>query len=154
MHFITLTFHWYFQPGSSSPRPSRLVEVTRHFLLLGCCPCNQVGKTKAFQRERTVNFNLTLTQVEKYMEELPYSDLRRCKIVFSFGIIVRFYSAYCTFGVSHGSDSSCLLSILTSSAHWGTACYCWRDAYCQYTPPVIPLFGGQHLNIIIFWYLA
>lgn len=86
MHFITLTFHWYFKPGSSSPRASRLVEVTRHFLLLGCCPCNQVGKTKAFQRKKTVNFNLALIQVEKYMEKFPYCDLPRCKIVFSFGI--------------------------------------------------------------------
>lgn len=79
------------------------MEVTRHFLLLGCCPCNQVGKTKAFQREKTVNFNLALRQVEKYMEKFPYSDLPRCKIVFSFAITLRFYSAYCTFGVSHGT---------------------------------------------------
>lgn len=103
MHFIALTLHWYFEPGSSSPRASRLVEVTRHFLLLGCCPCNQVGKTKAFQRENTVNFNLVLIQVEKYMEEFPSSDLPRCKIVFSFGITLRFYSVYCTLGVSRGT---------------------------------------------------
>lgn len=66
---------------------------------------------------------------------------------------LRFHSAYCTLGVSHGQFSSCLLSILTSSAHWGTVYYCWTDAYCQNTPAGIAPFGGQDF-IIILWYLA
>lgn len=150
MHFIALTLHWYFKPGSSSPRNSRLGEVTRHFLLLGCCPCNQVGKTKAFQREKTMNFNLVLIKVEKYMEKFPSSDLPRCTIVFSFGITLRFYSAYCTLGVSHGTVQ--LLPAIhpyTTSTLGHSMLLLDRCLLPAHSP-----FGGQHLNIIIFWYLA
>jgi len=47
-----------------------------------------------------VNFNLALTQGEKYMEKSLDSDLYTCKIVFSFGITLGFYWAYCTVSTS------------------------------------------------------
>lgn len=146
-------FPWYFEPGFSSPRASRLVEVTRHFLLLGCCPCTQVGKTKAFLKEKTVNFNLVLILVEKYMENFPDSDLPICKMVLSFGITLRFYSAYCTLGVSHGTVQLLpaihpyIISTLRHSMFLLDRCLLPVCSSCN-TP-----FGGQDF-IIIFWYLA
>lgn len=47
VHFIALTFHWYFKLGPNSHRVSRLVEVTRH-VLLGHCPCHQAGNRECF----------------------------------------------------------------------------------------------------------
>lgn len=44
VHSIPLTFHWYSRPGPNSHQAGCLMEVTRHFLLLGCCLCNQVSK--------------------------------------------------------------------------------------------------------------
>lgn len=71
VHFITLTFHWYFKLRPDSHRASHLVEVTRHFLLLGCCPCKQVGKREGFSDGEDCEFQLSTHTSRKIYGKIP-----------------------------------------------------------------------------------